>query len=133
MTITSSAPGINWVSLLRSKRYSPSQALKLALQFRNLFGINGLLDALNQRKNVAHAKDAGNNALGIEGIQRVIFFTRSHELYRRASHLAYGKSRAAAGIAVQFGEDYAAQAELFMKFACRADPTPASNGWRALD
>ena len=90
---------------------------QLAFQLAACLVVEGLFGAFDQRKNVAHAENARNDALGIKRFQRVVFFADAHELYRRAGHFADGKRRAAARVAVQLGEDDAGEAEALVKFA----------------
>ena len=54
---------------------------------------------------------------GIERLERVVFFADAHELHRRAGDLADGKRRAAARVAIHFGEDHAGDAQALVKFA----------------
>ncbi len=89
-----------------------------------------LLDALDQRKHVAHAQDARDDALRIKRVERVVFFARAHELHRRARHLADGKRRAAARVAVELRQDDAGQAEPLVKFARGADRVLPDHGVR---
>ena len=65
--------------------------------------IDGLLGAFDQRKHVAHAEDAGNNTLGVEGFERVVFLADSHKLHRRPGHFADREGRAATRIAIELG------------------------------
>ncbi len=58
--------------------------------------------ALDQRQNVAHAEDARNNAVGMEGLERIVLFTDADELDGLAGDLADRKRRAATGIAIHF-------------------------------
>src|SRR5262249_45915345 len=90
---------------------------ELALELHCGFFVNGLFGALDERKNVAHPENAGNDALGIEAFERIVFFAEADELDRRAADFADGKSSAAAGIAIEFRENDAGEAETFVKFS----------------
>ncbi len=57
----------------------------------------------------------------MEGLERVIFFANADELDRLAGDLADGERRAAASIAVHFGEDDAGECELLVEFVGRFD------------
>ncbi len=67
--------------------------------------------ALEQGGDVAHAHDAGDDAVGVEGLEGVGFFAGAQELDGGAGDLADGEGCAAAGVAVHFGEDGAGDAE----------------------
>ena len=92
------------------------------------FFVEGAFRAFNQRKNVAHAQHARNDALGIEAFERVVFFAKADELYRRASHFADGKRRATARVTVELGENDAGEAEALVKFAGGTDRVLPDHG-----
>ena len=69
------------------------------------------LGALQQGGDVAHAHDAGDDAVGMEGLECVGALAGAEELDGRAGHVADGEGRAAAGVAVHLGEDDAGEGE----------------------
>ena len=83
---------------------------ELTLQFFRRFAIHGLLGALNQRQDVAHAEDARNNSLRIESFQRIIFFAEPDELYGCAGNFGNAQRRAAARVAVELGKNHSCKA-----------------------
>jgi hypothetical protein len=82
-----------------------------------LFFVDVLLGALDQREHVAHAQDARNDALGMKGFQGVVFFAHAYVFTGAPGYFADRKRRAAAGVAIQFGEDYAGEAEPLVNLA----------------
>jgi hypothetical protein len=66
-----------------------------------------LLGFFNERKDVAHAENAGDDPLGIENFQLIVFFADAHELDGLAGDVMNGERRAAAGIAIKLGQDHA--------------------------
>ena len=69
----------------------------------SFFLVDILFSFFNQRKNVAHAEDAGHDAIGMERLERVILFAHADELDGLACDLADGERRAAARVAIHFG------------------------------
>src|SRR5215210_6991403 len=74
-----------------------------------LFGVEAALGLLDQRQDVAHADHARGHALGVEELQVVVLFADADEADRHARHGADREGRAAAGVAVELGEDGAGQ------------------------
>jgi len=61
-------------------------------------------------------------------LQRVVFFTHADELDRLPCHLANGKGRAAARVAVHFGEHHAGDRKLFVELVGRTHRVLAGHG-----
>ncbi len=58
-----------------------------------------------KREDVAHAQDARGRAIRMKRLERVGLFAHADELQRLPGHVADGKRRAAARIAIHLGED----------------------------
>ena len=48
--------------------------------FLGLLLVNILLRLFDQRENVAHAENAGDDAIGMEGLERIVLFAHADEL-----------------------------------------------------
>ena len=68
---------------------------------------NGLLGPLDERQDVAHAEDPAGQAVGVEDLERVGLLAGAQELDRDAGDGRDRERRAAAGVAVDLGEDQA--------------------------
>ena len=79
--------------------------------FLRLLLVDLLFSALNQRQNVAHTENARDDAVGMERLQRVVFFAYTDELDGLPRDLANGKRRAASGVTIHLGEDGAGDGE----------------------
>src|SRR6266478_651326 len=90
---------------------------ELALEVGSGFFVDCLLDAFDERHEVAHAENAGNDALGIETFEGIVFFAEADEFYGCAGNFANAQRSATAGVAVKLSENYASQAEALMEFA----------------
>ncbi len=77
--------------------------------------VDRLLGLFDERHDVAHAENARDDAVGMEGLERVVFFTDADELDRLPGNLADRKRRATAGVAVHLGEDHAGERELLVE------------------
>ena len=93
-----------------------------AFAFVQLFGhafghflIDAFLHVFNQGKHVAHAENAARDAVGVEGFEAADFFAGADEFNRFAGNVAHGKRRAAACVAVHFGEDNAGERQGFVE------------------
>ena len=64
-----------------------------------------LLGALDQREHVAHAEDPRGHALGVEDLERVELLAGRGEHDRAAGDALHRERGAAAGVAVELGED----------------------------
>src|SRR5579872_5870905 len=64
------------------------------------FLVHILFGALNERKNVAHPKDARNDTVRMERFKSIVFLADADKLYWLASDLANGQRRAAASVPV---------------------------------
>ena len=89
-----------------------------ALAAEGLFGegfgfaaVELVFGALEEGGDVAHAHDAGHDAVGVEGLEGVGFFAGAEELDGGSGDLADGKGGSAAGVAIHFGEDGAGDGE----------------------
>ena len=85
----------------------------------------GLLD---ERKHVAHAEDAADDAVGMKRLEGVGLFAHADELDGLAGDVADGERRAAAGVAVHLGEDHAGESETSMKVLRGVDGVLAGHG-----
>ena len=85
-------------------------------------------DLFHQGHDVAHAQNATGMALGIKHLQAIYFFTGAGKFDGRARDLAHRQSRAAAGIAVGFGQHNARQRQGLMEGARRVDRILALHG-----
>src|SRR5436305_2856590 len=74
-----------------------------------LGGVEAALGLLDQRQDVAHADHARGHALGVEQLEVVRLLADAHEADRHPGHGADRQRRAAAGVAVELGEDGAGQ------------------------
>ena len=77
--------------------------------------VYAFLHVLHQRQHVAHAQNARGDAVGVEGFEAVGFFTRAEKLNRLAGDFAHRQGRAAARVAVHFGEDDAGERQGFIE------------------
>src|SRR5208337_4136555 len=93
-----------------------------------LFAVQRRFSLLDERHHVAHAEDAAYNAIGMEGLEGVGFFTCTDELDGLAGHMPDGERRAAACVAVHFCQDNASQSKTRMKILGRADGVLAGHG-----
>ena len=81
-----------------------------------LFEFQGFLRLLDQRHDVAHAKNAAGDAFGLEGLDRVHLLAKADKADRLAGDGAHGQGRAAATVTVHPGEDDAGDADLAVEF-----------------
>ena len=77
--------------------------------------VEGLAGLVDEGQHVAHAQDAAGHAVGVEGLDVGELLADAAELDGLARHRAHGQGRAAAGVAVQLGEDHAVHAELLVE------------------
>ena len=80
-----------------------------------LFAVEGGLGVFDEGHDVAHAEDAADDAVGVEGLEGVGLFAGAEELDGLAGDVADGEGRAAAGVAVHLGEDDAGEAEALVE------------------
>ena len=71
------------------------------------FRLERALRLFDEREHIAHAKNTPRHALGVEHLEIGKLFTDADILDRSARHRLDGQGRAAAGIAVHFGQHYA--------------------------
>ena len=84
--------------------------------------------ALEEGGDVAHAEDAADDAVGVEGFEGVGLFAGAEELDGLAGDLADGEGGAAAGVAVHFGEDGAGDVEAVVEGLGGVDGVLAGHG-----
>src|ERR1035441_3891719 len=99
--------------------------------FGELLGLAAVefgLGVLEQGGDVAHAHDAGDDAVGVERLEGVGLFAGAEELDGRAGDVADGEGGAAAGVAVHLGEDDAGEGEQRVEGLGRVDGVLASHG-----
>ena len=77
--------------------------------------IHLLASFLNQRNNIALAKNTARQACRIKGIKPVKLFTDTEEFDRQACHRAHRKRCAAAPVAIHAGEHKACQLQALIK------------------
>ena len=78
---------------------------ELLLERLGLLLVVGLLDLLDQRQDVALAEDPRRHAVGVEGLERLELLAHADEEDRRPGDGADRERGAAAGVAVELGED----------------------------
>ncbi len=98
------------------------------LQLLALFLGRLLLRLLDERDDVAHAEDAGGEAVGVEGLDGIHALARADELDRDADDGADRERSAAAGIAVHLGEDETGEREAAVELLGDADGLLAGHG-----
>ena len=89
-----------------------SSSVKLFLRsfsssFAACLGVEGLLGPLDERQDVAHAEDPAGEAVGMEHLEGVGLLAGAQELDRDAGDGRDRERRAAAGVAVDLGQDQA--------------------------
>ena len=82
-------------------------ALDLGREFFGRFEVDVGRDLFHQRHDVAHAQNAPGMALGVEHFEAVHFFAGAGKLDGRIGNLPHRQRRAAARIAIQFGQHHA--------------------------
>ena len=75
----------------------------------------------DQRQDVAHAENARHDAVGMERLERIVFFADADELDRLPGDLADRERRAAAGVAVHLGEHDAGERKLLVELVGGVD------------
>ena len=101
------------------------QPLLLAL---GLLGVDGLLGRLDQADDVAHAQHLADQPLGVERLELVELLPLADELDRHAGDLPDGQGRAAAGVAVELGQDHAVELEGLVEGLGRGHRVLAGHG-----
>ena len=89
-----------------------SSRVKLALRsfssiFCGLLGVEGLLGPLDEGQDVAHAQDPAGEPVGVEDLEGVGLLAGAQELDRDAGDGGDAERGAAAGVAVDLGQDEA--------------------------
>ena len=84
--------------------------------------------ALEEGGDVAHAHDAGDDAVGVEGLEGVGFFAGAEELDGGSGDVADGEGGAAAGVAVHLGEDGSGDGEAVVEGLGGVDGVLAGHG-----
>ena len=92
-------------SSMSSRVKSPLRSFSSSL--RGLLLVDVLLGALDEGQDVAHAEDPAGQPVGVEDLERVGLLARAEELDRDAGDRRDRQRRAAAGVAVDLGQDQA--------------------------
>ena len=87
-----------------------------------------LFRLFDQRENVAHAQNAGDDAIRMKGLNRIVLFTHSQEFDGPAGDLANGKRGTAPSVSVHFGEDDAGERKPLVELVGRLDCILAGHG-----
>ena len=82
----------------------------------------------DEREHVAHAEDAADDAVGMEGLEGIGFFAGTDELDGLAGDVADGERCAAAGVAIHLGEDHSGEAEALVEVLRGVDGVLAGHG-----
>ena len=90
--------------------------------------VEAFFGAFEQGGDVAVAHDAGDDAVGVEGLEGVGFFAGAEELDGRAGDVADGEGGAAAGVAIHLGEDGAGDGEAVVEGLGGVDGVLAGHG-----
>ena len=98
------------------------------MDIHRLLLVDLLLGFFNERKDVAHAEDAGDDPLRIEDFQLIVLFADTHELDGLAGDVMNGKRRAAAGVAVKLRQDHAGRTQALVEFLGAAHGVLADHG-----
>ena len=88
---------------------------QLFLQLPGLLLVVALLGLVDEGEHVAHAQDARGHAVGVEGLEVLELLAHADELDGLAGDRLDGEGRAAAGVAVQLGEDDAVEVHLLVR------------------
>jgi hypothetical protein len=92
------------------------------------FFVELFFGAFEERGDVAHAEDAADDAVGVEGLEGVGLFAGAEELDGLAGDVADGEGGAAAGVAVHLGEDGAGDLEAVVEGLGGVDGVLAGHG-----
>ena len=112
----------------KSSREKPSPERALLGEGVGLGLVELFFGAFEQGGDVAHAEDAADDAVGVEGFEGVGLFAGAEELDGLAGDLADGEGGAAAGVAVHFGEDGAGDGEAVVEGLGGVDGVLAGHG-----
>ena len=88
---------------------------QLLLKLYGLFLVDNLLGLLDQRQDIAHPHDPGDEPVRMEELQRVILLAGAHEFHRLTGNLPDGQGRAAASIAVHLRENKSVEPKLIVE------------------
>ncbi len=116
----------NWSRKSSSVKPSPSRAF--LANSSTLLAVERGLGLFDERHHVAHAEDAADDAVGMEGLEGVGLFADADELDGLAGDVANRERCAAAGIAVHLGEHDAGEAEALVKILRGVDGVLAGHG-----
>ncbi len=94
----------------------------------DLLGRGGLLGLLDDADDVAHAEDALGHALGVEHLERIGLLAHRDKLDGLAGHLAHRERAAAAGVAVELGDDHAVEVGAFGEGGDHVDDVLTGHG-----
>ena len=59
--------------------------LQLPVNLHRFLFVDGLLGLFDERQDVAHAENAGNDAVGVKYLEGIVLLTDADKLYRLAS------------------------------------------------
>jgi|HubBroStandDraft_6_1064221.scaffolds.fasta_scaffold21839_2 hypothetical protein len=103
-------------------------AHRLGSEGLGLFLVEGGIGLFDKREDVAHAEDASDDAVGVEGLEGFVFFADTDELDGLAGDVTDGECGAAAGVAVHLGEHNAGESELLVELVGGADRVLSGHG-----
>ncbi len=101
---------------------------ELAFEFAGFLFVDMLFGFFDQAEDIAHAENARDDAVGVERLERVVFFTDADEFYRGARNFADREGCAATGVTIELGENHTCDAELFVKFTRGANSVLPDHG-----
>ena len=90
--------------------------------------VEGLLGLLDQGQDVAHVEDPGGHPIGVEDLEVRHLLPGRGEEDRQAGHVPHGQGRAAAGIAVELGQDDAGDVDALLERVRGGDGVLADHG-----
>ena len=96
---------LDLLELLEEVLEGEAPLAQLLLHLGRLLLVERLLGPLDEREHVAHAQDPAGQPVGMEQLERVGLLAGAEELDRQAGHGADGQRGAAAGVAVDLGQD----------------------------
>ena len=98
---------LHLLELLQHVLEGEAAGLELRRGLLGLLLVEGVLGALDEGQDVAHAEDPAREAVRVEGLQGVGLLAGPEELDREPGDRADGQRGAAAGVAVDLREDQA--------------------------
>ena len=127
--IFSKGPSLRIILNCARKSLKSKVAVRIFFSMRRGFLlVDGLRGPLDQAERFAHAEDAAGEAVRVKRLELVELFADAGEFDRALGHLAHGERRAAAGIAVELGEDEAGDLEGVVEMGGHAHRLLAGGG-----